>query len=449
MIHSPIDQEQPIFTVSALNREVKALLESHFPFVWVEGEISNFAAPSSGHWYFSLKDHSAQVRCAMFKGHTRKLDFIAKDGMHVLIKARVSLYETRGDFQLIAEAMEERGEGKLKRAFEALKKKLEAEGLFDAAYKKATPAIPKKIGIITSSTGAALRDILNVLQRRFPLGEIIIYPTLVQGGDAAPSIVRAIELANTRGECDVILLARGGGSLEDLWPFNEEMVARAIFKSKLPIMTGIGHEIDFTIADFVADRRAPTPSAAAELCVPDTQQLVQTLQKQVRLLQKPMRDLLNRKTQEVDWLSRRLLHLHPKKQLEEKHKRLQEATLTLQRLQKHLLARVQAQFKEAQLRFLQLSPLEKIKALQQTTQKHHDELHHTITNMTQQMKLLLAELAAKMDALSPLATMQRGFSMTLNRDRNIIRSIREIDINDEIAIKFVDGEALCRVAAKK
>src|SRR3990167_11367189 len=259
------EAQTEVYTVSRLNNEVKFILEDRFPWVWVEGEISNFAAPHSGHWYFSLKDNTAQVRCAMFRGQQRKLIFTPKDGMHVLINARVSLYENRGEFQLIAESMEERGEGKLRRAFEMLKKKLETAGLFDPLHKKKLPSFPKQIGIITSETGAAIADILTILKRRFPSIPIIVYPTLVQGTLAAPSIVKALKTANRRNECDVIILARGGGSLEDLWAFNEEIVAYAIFESDIPIISGVGHEIDFTIADFVADVRAPTPSAAAEM----------------------------------------------------------------------------------------------------------------------------------------------------------------------------------------
>jgi len=445
MILSFSEQEQTIFTVSALNREVKILLEGHFPYVWVEGEISNFVAPQSGHWYFSLKDPLAQIRCAMFKGPARKLDFVAKDGMHVLIKARVSMYEARGDYQLIAEHMEERGEGKLKRAFELLKKKLESEGLFDRQHKKALPHFPKQIGVITSSTGAAIRDILNVLKRRFPMCKVIIYPSLVQGADAAPEIVRAIQIANNRKECDVLIVARGGGSLEDLWPFNEEIVARAIFASHLPIISGVGHEIDFTIADFVADMRAPTPSAAAELSVPDTLQLLHLLQKQVKLLQKPMSDLLNRKTQETDWLEKRLSHLHPAKQLQEKHERLKELLLNLQRLQKHIIMQLHAALKQSQISFLKQSPLDKIHVLKQKIQKDGDHFRTIMSKEIHAKALMLAEMAAKMDTLSPLATLKRGYGITLDSKQHIVRSTKDVTINDDVSIKLADGQLNCLV----
>src|SRR3990167_2179819 len=221
-----LEQDESIYSVSRLNSEVRTLLENTFPLVWIEGEISNFAAPNSGHWYFSLKDANAQIRCAMFRGNQRKLNFLPKDGLHVLLRARVSLYENRGEFQLIAEYIEDRGEGKLRRAFEALKKKLQLAGLFDPAHKKTLPAFPRHIGVITSPTGAAIRDILTVLKRRYPCASVIIYPTLVQGTAAAPHIVNAFQIATRRNECDVLILARGGGTLEDLWSFNEESVDR-------------------------------------------------------------------------------------------------------------------------------------------------------------------------------------------------------------------------------
>src|SRR3990167_3374727 len=264
-----IDKNKEIYTVSELNADARALLEGTFDRLWIEGEISNFVAPGSGHWYFSLKDANAQVRCALFKGSQRKINFTPKNGMHVLLRAGVSLYEARGEFQLIADFMEERGEGKLRRAFEILKKKLETAGWFSEEHKKEITEYPQCIGVVTSPTGAAIRDILHVLKRRYPCVPVIIYPTLEQGETAAPAIAKAIHLANQRKECDVLIVARGGGSLEDLWPFNEEVTAKAIYESKLPIISGVGHEIDFTIADFVADVRAPTPSAAAEIAVPD------------------------------------------------------------------------------------------------------------------------------------------------------------------------------------
>ena len=279
---SPLTQvlERDIFSVSRLVRETRSVLESSFPLLWIEGEISNFSRPASGHMYFSLKDEAAQVRCAMFRGKNIHLRFKPENGMHVLVRVRPTLYETRGDFQLLIEHMEEAGLGALQRAFEELKTRLGKEGLFDTRSKQSIPVLPKQIGVITSPTGAAIRDILSVLKRRFPAIPVLIYPTAVQGENAATEIASMIKLADQRKECDVLVLARGGGSIEDLWAFNEEVVARAIHACETPLIAAIGHEVDFTIADFVADQRAPTPSAAAELITPDQHDFRQRLNKQ-------------------------------------------------------------------------------------------------------------------------------------------------------------------------
>ena len=270
------DQSQTaidVYSVTRLNREVRAVLEGSFPTIWVQGEISNLAQPASGHMYFSLKDEFSQVRCAMFQNRNRLLQFRPENGNHVLLRAAISLYETRGEYQLIVEQMEPAGEGALQRAFEELKQRLFKEGLFAEEHKKPVPYMAARIGIITSPTGAAIRDILTVSRRRFPLADIIIYPVAVQGEGAAEQIISMLQTAQRRHECEVLILARGGGSLEDLWAFNNEKLARVIFKCTLPVVTGIGHEIDFTIADFVADKRAPTPSAAAEIVSPDQRQI--------------------------------------------------------------------------------------------------------------------------------------------------------------------------------
>ncbi|MGE5241377.1 MAG: exodeoxyribonuclease VII large subunit, partial [Bacteroidota bacterium] len=261
-----------IYTVARLNREARAMLEGGFPPLWIEGEISNLSRPASGHLYFSLKDAQAQVRCAFFRQYQRTRGAALKDGLHVLARARVSLYEGRGDFQLIVEYLEEAGEGALRRAFDALKLRLAQEGLFDAAHKKPLPRLPRRVGIITSTSGAVLHDILTTLKRRFPAIAILVHPVPVQGEGAAERIAAAIRVAGQRRDCDALILARGGGSLEDLWPFNEEIVARAIHACPVPIVSGVGHETDFTIADMAADARAPTPTAAAEMLSPDQQE---------------------------------------------------------------------------------------------------------------------------------------------------------------------------------
>lgn len=440
-----IHQKENIYTVSRLNNEVRFLLEDTFPFVWVEGEISNFAAPNSGHWYFSLKDSAAQVRCAMFRMHAKKLIFVPKDGMHVLIKARVSLYENRGEFQLIVEHMEERGEGKLQRAFELLKKKLEAAGLFAAEKKKPIPLFPKSIGVITSPTGAAIRDILNVLNRRYPLSLIIIYPTLVQGEQAAPNIVNAIQIANQRKECEVLILARGGGSLEDLWPFNEESVANAIYLSHLPIISGIGHEVDFTIADFVADHRAPTPSAAAEIATPHIIEIGETLKERCKQLNRLIVQRLQNSKQQLNWVEKHLSQHHPKRILTEKMQRLDFFELTLIQQQTKQLANLQAQLKQLHLNLHQQLPIHHIRQLQSKLQQYAHQLIQAITAKLYQYQSSLANGATKLDALSPLATLKRGFAIAETKDKVVLQEVTQVKTGETIYVRLMKGQLTCLV----
>jgi len=398
MTHQPTGE---IYSISALNREVRYLLENSFSTIWVEGEISNFAAPHSGHWYFSLKDNSAQVRCAMFRPHNRLLTFTPNDGMHVLAKARISLYEGRGEYQLIVEFIEDAGKGKLQKAFEELKKRLAEAGLFNAAHKKSLPPIPRCIGVITSPTGAAIQDILTILQRRFPAIPVIIYPTLVQGDSAAPNIVKMIQIANTRQECDVLILARGGGSLEDLWPFNEETVAYAVYHSEIPIVTGVGHEIDFTIVDFVSDLRAPTPSAAAELIAPAMSDLLLSLKQKEYHLTRSMKQRLNQWQQQLGWIFKHLQQQHPKQRLRERAQQLDLLTMELQR---HLI--------------------------------------HTL----HQHQNTLGKLASKLDALSPLATLKRGYAIaTRTKDQQVLRNSNEVTQGDIIEVRLNEGLLDCVV----
>lgn len=396
-----ISYTEEVYSVSRLNREVRLILEGSFPIVWVEGEISNFAVPHSGHWYFSLKDANAQIRCAMFKPNNRRLDFVPKDGMQILVKARVSLYEGRGDFQLLIEHLEEAGEGKLRQEFEALKKRLSAAGLFDTAHKKPLPNIPLCIGIVTSATGAAVRDILTILKRRFPCIPVIIYPTIVQGESAAANIVTALQTANRRQECDVIILARGGGSLEDLWPFNEERVAYAIYRSEIPIISGVGHEIDFTIADFVADLRAPTPSAAAELVAPERSDLLASLTLSQKHFIRTLKQKLQHWQHTLVWMDKHLRQQHPKRRLTEQMQQLDFYELRLVHLQK----------------------------------KQWGDQH---------AKLQL--LAAKLDTLSPLATLKRGFSITtLAKNQKILQNTQQVKVGDEVHVQLSEGQLKCSV----
>ncbi len=436
--------EKDIYTVSRLNNEARLLLEQNFPYVWVEGEISNFAAPHSGHWYFSLKDANAQVRCALFRTHQRKIEFTPKDGMHVMIKARVSLYENRGEFQVIAEHMEERGEGKLRRAFEVLKKKLDAAGLFDAVNKKPLPLFPKQIGIITSATGAAIRDIITVLKRRHPSLPIIIYPTLVQGESAAPAIVRAIETANRRNECDVLILARGGGSLEDLWPFNEEIVALAIHQSQIPMISGVGHEVDFTIADFVADQRAPTPSAAAEMAALDCKELLQRLARLQQQLQRQMKNVLTALSQQLTWMQKNLQQGHPKRRLSEKMQQLDYWEAALTQLQSQLLTTWQSKLHQLDKILHQHSPTQAIQQWQHQLQIKQQHIHHLMTSYLNLQQTKLINAAGTLDALSPLATLKRGFAIAMHEGR-VLANANEVTAGDEVEIRLAQGGLACKV----
>ncbi|HUF73014.1 MAG TPA: exodeoxyribonuclease VII large subunit [Gammaproteobacteria bacterium] len=352
-----LDAGAEIFSVSALNREVRQLIEDSLGLVWVEGEISNLARPSSGHLYFSLKDDKAQVRCAMFRQANRRLGFGVADGMQVLVRARVGLYEPRGDYQLIVEHMEEAGQGALRRRFEALKAKLAGEGLFDPARKRELPAIPARIGVITSPTGAALRDVLTSLKRRFPAVGVLIYPTSVQGSQAAAEIVAALERASQRADCDLLILTRGGGSLEDLWPFNEEIVARAVAAVPIPIIVGVGHETDFTIAEFAADLRAPTPSQAAELAVPQQSDWLERLLGIAGQLELVLRRRLRDDRKRLDTLEHRLGRAHPGVMLRSMVQRLDEFEGRFRRGIKATMAELASRIRLIERGLLALSPI--------------------------------------------------------------------------------------------
>jgi exodeoxyribonuclease VII large subunit len=321
---APARTERDVYSVSRLNKEVRLLLESGLPLLWLEGELSNFAAPASGHWYFSLKDSTAQVRCAMWRQRNTQVRFKPKDGMAVLVRARVGLYEPRGEYQLLVEHLEEAGEGALKREFEKLKARLAAEGLFALERKRPLPAVPRRIGVVSSPTGAAIHDILRVLRARFPAAAVLLYPTAVQGAAAVPEIVRAIEAASRRNECDVLIVARGGGSLEDLWCFNDERVARAIAACRIPTVSGVGHEVDVTIADFVADVRAPTPSAAALATVPDKRGWLDTLRQLEQRFAGAMGRALRAQRLVVGALAQRLQISHPGAKLVQHAQRLDD-----------------------------------------------------------------------------------------------------------------------------
>jgi exodeoxyribonuclease VII large subunit len=349
--------ERDVWTVSRLNREVRLLIETGLPALWIEGEVSNLARPASGHVYFSLKDEGAQVRCALWRSAALRLSFTPRNGMQLMVRARVSVYEPRGEYQLIVEHAEEAGEGALRRRFEELKARLREEGLFDEAAKRPLPRLPRRIGVVTSPTGAAVRDILHVLRRRFPAVPVVIYPVPVQGEGAAGKIAAALALASRRAECDVLILARGGGSLEDLWSFNEEVVARAIRASAIPVISGVGHEVDFTIADFAADLRAPTPSGAAEVAVPDAAEWLARLNKDAGRLHNAIARRLSLKAERLAWQVRRLAVAHPGNRLRQLAQRLDDLELRLRRAMASGLERLRARTEVSARTLHTVSPL--------------------------------------------------------------------------------------------
>jgi len=489
------EPERNIYTVSRLNREVRILIERGLGVIWVEGELSNLSVPSSGHWYFSMKDRDAQLRCAMFRQRNMSVGFIPKAGQHILARGRLSLYEPRGDFQFIIEHLEEAGVGALKREFERLKAKLAAEGLFALERKRSLPSFPRRIGVITSPTGAALRDILHILARRFPPAAVLIYPTPVQGGAAIPSIVAAIEIASARAECDVLILARGGGSIEDLWAFNDERVARAIRASTVPIVSGVGHEIDFTIADFVADARAPTPSGAAELVVPDRNACLEALARTVERLSACMRRELRSVTARFDGARLRLKLTHPGIRLTQQAQRLDEMEQRLTAFMQRGLSSINSRFEGLSLRLklahpgLRLAQQEqRLAGLEQRLAGairgalHSDRrrisemytrlVHQSPEHSVREYRMRHSTLSGRLDhaikqrlsradhrlslavrtlnTVSPLATLGRGFALVKRvSDGALVTNADSVAVGDEVEARLANGTLKARVTAKE
>ena len=437
-----------IYSVSELNTEVRDLIEEHFPSVWVEGEISNLARPASGHIYFSLKDESAQVRCAMFRMSNRLLKFKPENGTQVLLRARVSLYEARGDFQLIVDYMEESGDGLLRRKFEQLKADLAQEGLFDAQHKQEIPLLPTRIGVITSPSGAAIRDVLSVLQRRFPAIPVLIYPIPVQGDDAPPRIVRMIKKACQRNECDVLILTRGGGSLEDLWAFNDEKVARAIFDCAIPIVCGVGHEIDSTIADFVADVRSPTPSAAAELVSPDRMEwLAGFMRSENRLLGLIKQKLSNTK-QQLTWLRKRIQH--PRQRIQRIAQRLDEMEQRLVHVQQIYQHTTRARLTTLATRLQQTNPVHRLEKLTMVQQTLGQRLQHAMTKKLQNTQYQFNTLSRALEAVSPLATLGRGYAIVRKHpEGDIIRDAKQLKSGEQLLTQLQHGSVISTVNETK
>lgn len=433
-----------IYSISRLNREAKQLLETGFPALWVEGEISNLARPTSGHLYFCLKDSSAQIRCALFRGAARLLAARPQDGMRVLVRARVSLYEGRGEFQLVIEHLEEAGEGALRRAFEALKARLAQEGLFDAERKRPLPALPRRIGVVTSPTGAALCDILTTLKRRFPAIPVLLYPVPVQGEGAAQKIADAIALASSRGECDALILARGGGSLEDLWSFNEEVVARALFDCKIPVVSGVGHETDFTIADLAADVRAPTPTAAAELLSPDQGEWRALFAQREARLQKLMRRFLSESQQHVDWLSTRLVR--PDRRLQLARERLHSLYRRVCFMQSATLARKAAALLTQHAHLRRLSPQSRLRERDLQVERAREKLAAGMRARLVHAEQRWRRTAQVLNAVSPLATLGRGYAIAQRADDGtVLRTAGQVAQGDGVYLRLARGRVDCRV----
>jgi exodeoxyribonuclease VII large subunit len=486
--------ERNIFTVSRLNREVRVLIERGLGVVWVEGELSNLSVPSSGHWYFSMKDRDAQLRCAMFRQKNMSVGFTPKSGQQILARGRVSLYEPRGDYQFIVEHLEEAGVGALKREFERLKAKLAAEGLFALERKRSLPRFPRRIGVVTSPTGAALRDILHILGRRFPPAAVLIYPTPVQGDAAIPLIVEAIQTASARGECDVVIVARGGGSIEDLWAFNDERVARAIHASPIPIVSGVGHEIDFTIADFVADARAPTPSGAAELVAPDRnaclEALARTLERLGVGMRREMRALgtrlsaasarlklshpgikLNQQAQRLDELEQRLASCvqrelrtiasrfdgigqrlklaHPGFRLAQQKQRLDDLEQRLTGAMRGALHSDRTRITEMYTRLIHQSPEHRVREYRVKHGALSGRLEHAMKQRLTRADHRLGLAARTLHTVSPLATLGRGFALVKRvSDGKLVTDSNSVAIGDDIHAQLAHGTVTARVTNK-
>lgn len=427
-----------VYTVSRLNREVRTLLETGLPAIWLEGELSNLSRPASGHLYFSLKDEAAQVRCAMFRNRNLYLRFNPENGMQVMVRAKISLYEARGEYQLIIEHMEEAGDGALRRAFDELKNKLEKAGLFAAEHKKALPRFPQCIGIITSPTGAAIHDIVTTLRRRFLSIPLVVYPIQVQGEGSASSIVTAIETAARRNECDVLILARGGGSLEDLWSFNDENVARAIHACPIPIVSGIGHEVDVTIADFVADIRAPTPTAAAELVSPSQFEWEQKFEQLAQRLNRLMQQQLRNYRQQLTWLHKRLPH--PQRYLQSVGQRLDELEVrrnhAMRNLVRHRLSRLSTLREQLQ----QHNPLHRLRQHEAHNRQLGARLNYVMQQRLQTARQRLQHSARALETVSPLATLARGYAIvTTEADDRVITDVKQVKLHTRIRARLHHG----------
>ncbi|WP_075185295.1 exodeoxyribonuclease VII large subunit [Teredinibacter haidensis] len=432
-----IHSGRQVLSVSELNRKAKQLLEIHLPLMWVEGEISNFSKPSSGHWYLTLKDENAQVRCAMFRNRNNQVRFTPKNGINVQVRARVSLYEGRGDYQLIIEHMEEAGFGILQKRYQELKQKLENEGLFDNDQKKPLPELPRHIAVITSPTGAAVRDVISVLERRFPAIPITVIPAAVQGDGAAQQLIEAIDLAEKQGCFDAILLCRGGGSIEDLWAFNNEQLARRVFAAKTPIISAVGHEIDFTITDFVADLRAPTPSAAAEILSPDAQELEFAFKDFERRMTSRIEHLLNQCQQKLTHA--RQLMRHPGQKLQIWAQRLDLLDMRLNSAWVKTFQNKRIKQDQIESRLNSQNPANTIRYSRDKIQELCQRLDLAMQHQVKDKQAAFTKAASLLNIVSPLNTLNRGYAIAQNQRGNIIRESAETEKGERLELMLSKG----------
>lgn len=434
------EAKQTIFTVSRLNSAVRILLEQEMGLVWLVGEISNLVLHSSGHWYFSLKDPSAQVKAAMFRGNNRRVAFRPQDGQQVLVQARLSLYEPRGEYQLIIESMRPAGDGQLQLQLEQLKQRLQAEGLFAAERKRPLPRQPQQIGLITSPTGAAIHDMLTVLKRRAPGIPVILYPAQVQGAQAADQLIAALQRANQRDECDVLIIGRGGGASEDLWCFNDERLVRAIANSLLPIVSAVGHESDVTLSDFAADLRAATPSAAAELVSPDQNEQLQRLQALSQRLTRANQQAFTLGTHRLHMLQQRLQHQHPERRLQQQQQRLDELQGRLRLALRQRLVDAGRQLERVDHRLHQQSPNVRLREARQRLGQQQQLLQRCVQQRLEQLRHRHGLLLTRLDAISPLATLARGYSITQDTQGQVLRSVTQTAPGQLLTTRLGDGE---------
>lgn len=440
-------EERQIFSVSQLNRRAKQLLETHLPLIWVSAELSSLSRPSSGHWYFTLKDERAQVRCAMFKSANQRIRWQVEAGKQVLVRARVSLYEGRGDYQLIVEHMEEAGTGALQRAYELLKNKLQLEGLFEPALKQALPRAPKHIAVITSPTGAAIQDILSVLTRRYPIAPVTILPVAVQGEQAAREIILALKKAEAFKRFDLLIITRGGGSMEDLWAFNDEGLARAIAACNIPIISAVGHEIDFTICDFVADLRAPTPSASAEIGTPDISEWQMQLDRIEQQFSKRILAGINHQNQQLLSLRKRLRH--PKERLSHLAQQYTEINKRLNRAMQVRLQLATEQTSYIQRRFSHVNPSKTIQLQQQHLLQLRQQLGLSIHSIIDDKQQTIAQFAGLLDAVSPLNVLSRGYAVVRNQQGDAVSSTSQLKVGDTIDTQLAKGSFSSQIINKK